>query len=405
MTFFSKIFTKPDPDSLSTDILGRQRVSLPSGIGNYKSIYGNLGGNLLTSVIGTGTLTYNTDSTITMSVTSGQYYILQSKEYHYYFAGTPQRIDLTVNTFQIQSNLIKRLGYYSSNAVAPYDSALDGIMFVSDGVNNNYYFQIWRAGTKIIDIPITSFDGYARYNLASYDWSKFSLASIDFLWQGGKKIRLGLQLSDGRYVAVHTINYAQNFTQPFCKSPYQPIRYEIRSTTGTGSMNAICAGVARDDGSFQEVRKRSVNTGGTTFSIGTIGTKYILGSLRKLATLRDAYANVSGAGVVITTSDTLLVELIKNPTIATGSLTYSSVPNSCLEFASGNGTQTVTAATGIVLESAYLNNTTPLNFVGNNLLANLYCDIDNNMDNIMLIGTPVTSTMNVAASMTYQELL
>jgi hypothetical protein len=403
MTFLNKIFTKPDPDDVSTDVGGRSRVSIPVSIGNYKNIYGSALAGLVSSNAGTGTITYTTDSELQLSVTSGQYHVVQTKEYHYYVAGATQKIDITFNNFGVQANVTKRIGYFSSSASAPYNTVLDGISIFNDGTT--IIFQVHRAGTLVIDSPITSWINYSRYNLASINWNNFCFLTIDFLWQGGKTIRLSGQLSDGRYVLFHKVDYAQNFELPFAKSPYQPLRAEIRSTTGTGSMRFICGSVSRDDGGDAEVRRRSVNTGGTTFGVGAIGTRYVLAALRKNVLYRDAYASIVGAGVVLTTSDTLLVELVKNATLNAGTLTYSAISNSSLQFAAGNGTQTIAAANGTILESAYLNNTTPLNFNEKNLLSNLYGDINDVMDTIFLVGTPVTSTMNLAASLTYEELL
>lgn len=399
MGFFST--TSPSQKSISTDLLMNQSVSLPYILGQYKNVYGQTTGSSVFNVVGTGSISADGYGSTQISVNAGQYFILQTKIYHYYISSSVRRSELIISNFGVQANVVKRAGLYASNATAPYQSNLDGIMIVSDGTTIS--LQAHRDGTIIINEPITSWDGYSIYNLSSYDWNKSSLVVLDEIAQNGI-LRLSLLLSDGNLVEVHRVNYAQNFTTNMCKTPYRPFRCEIVSSTGSGIFSLISSKVSTYDGIFP-VRKRSANTGSTVFTISTIGTKYVLCSLTALASLRDALLQVIGCGVVITSSDTLLIEIIKNPTLSTGSLTYNPITESSAEFASGNGTQTISAGSGLVLASAYVNQNSPLTLDSNNLLASIYGDINNNMEYIMVVGTPMTTTMTVGASIDYLEAL
>ena len=69
----------------------------------------------------------------------------------------------------------------------------------------------------------------------------------------------------------------------FITSPNQPIRYELRSTTGVGSFRYICSQVATE-GSFTESGKTLTVYNSTSISSNTIGTVYALTGLKKQIT-------------------------------------------------------------------------------------------------------------------------
>lgn len=397
MSYQSNIYTSPEINSASTDLLGRQRVCIPKNIANYTNIFNQTVAGSKFDIKGTGTVTAS-NSVTSLNVTAGQFLVLQSKEFHYYVAGQPQKIDLTFNNFQSETGLIKRFGYFSSNAVTPYSSNFDGIFVESN--ENSIDFVVVRDGVEVYRDSSTSWTNASE--LVGYDWSKFTISQIDFLWLGGKDIRLCLQKSNGEFIEAHRINYAQNNILPFCLSPNQPLRCEIRSTTGSGQFNFICGAVSRDDGSFDvEMRKRAVFQTTTPFNITTIGTRYILGALRKQTTRRNSYATVIGGGVALTTSDTLAVELVKGGTV-TGTLTFNNLTESSLQYAQGNGTQTLSG--GTQLDVVLQNNTAFIDVEKGNLLANLNSDLDNNMEVIYLVATPLTANISVTNTMKFNEL-
>jgi hypothetical protein len=123
-----------------------------------------------------------------MTVTSGQYLVRQAQYWCPYYSGKPQLIETTYINFQYETGVVKRAGYFSSSAVAPYTADFDGFYIESDGVNNTYRLVFVRNGTETHNVLWTAWDNYAA--VASYDWSKFSVNEIDFLWLGGAAARL-----------------------------------------------------------------------------------------------------------------------------------------------------------------------------------------------------------------------
>lgn len=383
-------------ESASTDLANRQRVSIPTTVANYKNLYGTTTSNAIWDFKGTGSVVFENGETSLRLASAGQYHIMQSKEYHYYVAGQPMKFDITGNHFQIVSGLIKRVGCFSSNAVAPYNSNLDGIWFEANGVDSKYYFMVYRRGTEVIKQEITP--------PAGYDFFNFNYLAIDFVWQGGRYIRLSAQLPNGEMTNFAFIDYAQNYHLPFCMMPYLPVRAEIRSTTGTGQIDFICGAVNRDDGTDKmEVRVRNTPYS-ATYTIANIGTRYVLGAVRKNVNFREAFAQVIGGSVALTTADTVLIEFVKNPTLTAGTLTYSAIAESSIEYAQGNGTQTI-GATGLNLGGFMASNTSPLVINQDNLLATLYGGIDNTMDVIMMVATPITAGVTLTNIINYKDLL
>lgn len=382
-------------ESASTDLANRQRVSIPTTVANYKNLYGTVTSNAVWDFKGTGSVVYENGET-SLRVTAGQYHVMQSKEYHYYVAGQPMKFDFTGNHFQKETGLIKRIGCYSSNAVAPYSSTFDGMWFEANGDDNKYWFKIYRKGTEVVKQEIIPPVGY--------DFFMFNYLAIDYVWQGGRYIRLSAQLPNGEMINLSFINYAQNYHLPFCAMPYFPARFEIRSTTGVGQIDIICCAVNRDDGTDKtEVRIRNTPYS-TVFTIASIGTRYVLGSLRKKATYREAFAQIIGGSVALTTSDTVLIEFVKNPTLTAGTLTYTAITESSCEYAQGNGTQTI-GNTGLNLGGFMASNTAPVTGKEDNLLATLYGGIDNTMDVIMMVATPITAGVTLTNIINYKDLL
>ena len=111
-------------DPFSTDAAGRQRSSEVVNLGDYKILNSQFDTTILQQN-GTATFIQNVNS-ITMAVTSGQFGIFTSKQYHPYFNGKSQIVQITTFGLGAATNVEKSIGYISSNAVSPFNSTLDG---------------------------------------------------------------------------------------------------------------------------------------------------------------------------------------------------------------------------------------------------------------------------------------
>jgi hypothetical protein len=346
---------------------------------------------------GTGATAFSAPG-INMSVTSGQYSVRQGKTFCPYFSGKPQIFEATCVNFALQTNVLKRIGYFSSNAVAPYDSTKDGFWVEADGITDSTYKLVCsRAGTVTHSIAWTAWDAYA--DISGYDWTKFTILKAEFLWLGGAGLRLFMCV-DGVFKLVHTIdNHAGYQDDVIFLAPNQPVRYEIRSSTGTGSMKAICAQVSTDGATANEQGEGQA-VYSASIACNTVGTIYALCGARKAAAHRTHFVPVSEFGVTQTSgnSDAGMLLLLLNPTLS-APLTWSAVSH--IEMAVAT-TQTVTNV-GRVLKAVPLAGSAAAAQAPSAALRILATGIDNTMSELIVAYAPLTANQSVAGAMQVLE--
>ena len=383
---------KVELPNMTMDTTGRVRTSNPTTLFDGKILGAE--DTFKWDTKGTGTATYS-GNTVQMSVTSGQYLVRQAKHWNPYYSGKPQMVETTLINFVNQANVVKRVGYFSSSAVAPYSATLDGFWLEADG--STYRLICSNNGTETHNIPWTSWDNYAA--ISGYDWSKFSVTEIDFLWLGGAAARL-FMIVNGVFTLIHTIDdHAGYRSDLIVLSPNQPVRYEIRSSTGTGSMTAVCCQVAAEGTTSEEGEELSVYS--ASLACNTVGTIYALIGVRKSATYRNAHIDIAAFGASITsaTTDSGVLLVILNPTLS-APLTWAA--NSKIEVGTAAG-QTLTAGTGRILMCL------PMNTSGSELttiqagLRSLPIDIDNTAGQIVLAYQPTTTNQNVTGNLSVIE--
>lgn len=381
--------------SMTMDTGGRVRTS------NLFTLFdGKLSGNVEDAfkwdIKGTGSNSVANNS-VTLTVTSGQYVVRQAKIFTPYYSGKPQLVEVTGSNFQYATGLIKRFGYFSSSAVAPYTANFDGWYIESDGVNSTYRLVCCRNGTETHNIPWTSWDNYSL--ISGYDWSKFTVSEVDFLWLGGAGLRMFFVIN-GAFTLIHTIDdHAGTQADLIMQSPNQPVRYEIRSTTGAGSYTTICSQVATEGTAVEEGEELAFYT--ASLACNTVGTIYALAGVRKSATYRTSYIDVHsvGASIVSATVDSGVLLLILNPTLS-APLTWAA--NSRIEVGTAT-TQTITAGTGRILMAIPMNTSGSAGASPHSALRALPLDIDNTAGQLILAYQPTSSNQNVVGQMTVVE--
>ena len=380
---------------ITQDAGGRVRISQLTTLGDYKIL--NADRPLLLETVGTGTGTFQANK-YNMAVTSGQWMVRQSRRYHPYFSGKSQMVETTFDGFGLQANVVKRVGAFSSNAVSPYDTTYDGIWLENTGTT--YVLKASRAGTETVSVDWTDWDNYDL--ISGYNFDNFTVILFDYLWLGGAVYRLWIK-NGGGFVLLHTVHYAGTSQDVFIQSPNQPIRYEIRSTTGSGSFRYICSQVSTE-GSINES-----GLGGTVrtaaIATGNVGTTYPLLAIRKGATFRDIAVAIEDLSVFVTTTqDQMRWSVQINPTLS-APLTYAAVANSAVEVASGNGTITVTTPGTILVagttSSALMQ---PTGILKLNFLSFLGGTIANVMDQYVLCGEPITNAITSYSTLSYKEI-
>ncbi len=363
------------------DASGRARVSQLATLFDGKIL--NAENTNLWSSAGTGTATFNTN-TIVLAVTTGQYRVRQGKFRLTYFSGKPQVIELTFDNFAPEPGLIKRVGYFSSSSVAPYTANFDGWYLESNGGTGTVYLVVVNNGTEKLRLAQAEWDN----PLIDYNWNTFTVLLVDFLWLGGAVLRLFIKNPTGGFAACHTFNYAGSSAGTFMLSPNHPVRYELRSTTGTGSFRAICSQVSTE-GSTGENGEALCVYNQSAVPSNTIGTRHALKGVRKRAAYRDTPVRVTSFGLGLSSSDTGILSLMLNPVLS-APLVYT--VNGVLD----EGTATTqTVVSGRVLISIPVGAAGISSAVENNSLSWLGETVDGVFDELVLVYMPLTTNQSV----------
>jgi len=395
MSFPTSVISDQKYRQIGVDAGGRQRVSQITTLGDFKIV--GVDRTLMIDTVGDGEGSFSNNKYV-MSAPNGKYFIRHSHRYAPYFSGKSQIVECTFDTFQAESGVVKRVGYFSSNAVAPYNSTLDGFWLESSG--GKIYLKASRNGTETLSVEAAGWNVNYPHN---YDWSMFTTVLFDFLWLGGAVLRLWLKTDSG-FILCHEFNYAGTFQDTFIKSPSQTVRYEIRGSSGDGTLRYICSQVGTEGSVGEAGSSRSVDTGASAISMAAIGTRYPLKGIRKQSSLRDVGVQVTDLSVFASSpNDLYRWELCLNPTLSSG-LTYANVANSAIQEANGNGTITASAP-GTVIASGYLTADLPVpnGILENNYLSYLGSTIADVMDEMVLIVTPITANLSMFGGLLVKE--
>ena len=387
--------------NITLDAGGRLRSSQITTLADLKILGTDRG--VLFDNQGTGTGTFGSNM-YNMSVTSGQFFVRQQKYFNAYFSGKSQLIETTFDNFQPQANTTKRVGYFSSNAVSPFASTYDGFWLESGQgtTNGTVDLVVSNNGVETVRVAFEDWDNYE--NLSTYDWSKFTVVAYDFLWLGGATLRVFIKTDTG-FLLGHTYVHAGNATSTMILSPNQPVRYEIRSTTGTGSFRFICAQVGTEGSLGEAGLVGATQTGSTAITLASTASVYPIKAIRKQSALRDVASAVVDINVFTSSnSDQGIWTLQLNPTLS-AALTYANITNTSLQQANGNGTITVTSS-GRVLAGGYQsqNQVLPSQLLKDNYLSFLGSSLNNTMDELVLCFQPIAGTpVQAYGTITYKE--
>lgn len=252
-----------DPFSLSSssssaaagfiDAFGRQRVSQPHTIGDYKHLYA-LDPNFIDSTGNGGTVSFQANkaaATLSTSNDPASYAIHQTKLYHQYQPGKSQLIFSSILFKAAVPNVTKRSGYFDDRNGIYFEQTGDGTL---NWVIRNYVTgspvetgnRISQANWNVDPCDGTGPSGF------DLDITKTQLAFIDFQWLGVGRVRCGF-VHNGTLIIAHEYFHSNELDTVYLSSPNLPVRCEIRNTGTTvgGSMDQICATV-QSEGGYQE---------------------------------------------------------------------------------------------------------------------------------------------------------
>lgn len=380
--------------AVNTDPGGRTRVSQLTTLFDGKVL--DTDDSRLWETLGTGTQTFNQNQ-MEMSVTSGQYVIRRGRYKTPYASGKPQLIEVTADNFGTDENTNKMMGYFSSSTIAPYDTAYDGVWIENN--SGDISLKASRFGTETINVPFTSWDNYDR--LQSYNWDNFTVVLFDFLWLGGTEVRLFIKTDEG-FVLAHTAQWAGIAENTFIGSPAHSVRYEIRSTTGTGRLDAVCSQVATE-GDINQIGKNDILVRDDAVTTNTVGTLYAIKSFKMRSDRKNIPFQITDATITnSSTNDIGQFFIVKNPTLS-AAIPY--VNNGNIQDGTpgaGDGI-TLTAGTGDYIAAANSGEAGAASGLANNFLAYLGSTAADVSDEFVLAYMPTTANQSVFGTMTIKE--
>lgn len=328
-------------DSVNLDAFGRLRVSEVNNIIELKQTDGETSLIVGETTGGSVTSTFNkTLSKVTMTTSANNSYVIrQSKFWATYQPGKSQFFEASFGNFQLESNIIKRVGMFNSSTASTYNTLLDGLYLESNGVTNEIAFFIQRSGTTVYSAESSTWNS-TEFDPTSIDWTKVQLIFIDYQWLGVGRVRFGLNYSGNTIIfAEHTST--NNDTEIYMSYANQPIRYEIRQIgIGSGTFDMICSQIS-SEGSSNDLFFTTSVPHTTTTTLVTSGTKYPYIGVRLKENSKSVSSNFSDAYILNTSNDNYLLTLELNPTLSS-SPTWTSLDDTPFEYSLQDGSKTIT---------------------------------------------------------------
>lgn len=389
--------------STATDASGFLNVSNKTILGNYVQDKDDI--PLLLDRVSSGgaTQTWN-NGVVDMAVGGAEYAICQSFKRHLYLGGKSQRVEITFNEMGVQANVEKRIGYFSSSTVAPYNTAYDGFYLEMDGTTHNIVIN--KGGTPTATIPRANWDDPldgTGVSGVSIDLKDFTVMVMEFLYLGGTALTVSFIVGGVQYIAHRYENSSVNGTT-FVNSPVQPVRWEVRGNGAGGDLGQICAAVS-SGGALDVVGfPHAVDLGfGNFINANSAGVTYLVAALR-INDFRAVGLDITG-DLLATTNDDYIARFIVNPTIAGAALTWNAIPNSGYDWAIGDtanpSTNTVTG--GTVIASAFGEGNS-LRTLEANSLFQVGSDLDGNSDILALCVEPIGTNLDIRGAINFKTI-
>ena len=270
------------------DAFGRLRVSQPYELFGKGNEYDNQPLFYQNVLTGTAAQSYSADTTSTTltATAAGDTAIRQSRWYVRYRPGKSQQVFITGNFDGQQTGAVKRMGLFDDDTQP--QSTGDGVFFE---VADAGIFAVLRSSASGSSTDTRTaqsawngdkLDGTGASG-ATLDLTKHQVAVFTFGWLGSAVVRFGFVI-EGSIVWCHTIYPSNSLATVFMARPSLPLRWEVRTTDATGTIQATCASVQSEGGFNTQGVQRSVSRAGSGLTT-TATTLVPLLTVR----LRDGY--------------------------------------------------------------------------------------------------------------------
>lgn len=292
-------------ESQNVDAFGRNRVSEPYTLGDYKHLYG-LDSNFVDYLVNGATVAFQPNKAcarLTTTSNTSSRAVHQTKFYHHYMPGKSQVILSSFNFYTHVTNVTKRTGYFDDNDGIYLEQTGDGTLsfvvrsFVTGAPTER---RVPQSNWSMDPCDGTGASGF------NIDITKTQLAWFDFQWLGVGRVRCGF-VHNGEYVLAHEFDNSNNLDTVYMSSPNLPVRCEILNTgtTAGGYFDQICSTVMSEGGYVEAGQDWAVTntprllTSGQTLPIMAIRLKTAFRTYKNRMIVRMGNLNMFSDGANI----------------------------------------------------------------------------------------------------------
>jgi len=304
-----------------------------------------------TSTSNGGTATFDTStSSVAMAVTStlNSECIRQTLNVQRYIPGRSSELTFAIRLETPVAGIRRRFGLFDG---------IDGIYFEDNGGDYACVMINSDGTTPTIDrVTRANWNGDQLGGAGSSgltaDPTKQQIICIDYEWYGSGQVVFSY-IINGEKRVIHTFNTGNVLAVPWCKTPFLPIRLEIKNTTGAtgthymyqGSNSLVVEGTSLRIGTLQNML-----TPLTGITLTTANTFYPALSIRLKSThLKGVVLPLSFQAASLDNTN-VFYKVIRNTTL---NGTWVDMPDANA-FTQYNYTSTGAISDGTVLDSGYL---------------------------------------------------
>jgi hypothetical protein len=345
-----------------------------------------------------------TGSEVDMAVTStlNSEVIRQTIHTMRYIPSRTSTLSFSVKLNLPVAGIRKRFGLFNGS---------DGFYFEDDGSGDYFCCIINSGGT-----PSLQRVGRAQWNGDKLDGNgpsgitadptKQQMVSFEYEWYGAGQVKFGWVI-DGKTIIVHTFNTANVLVNAWSRTPFLPIRIEIKNTTGgqaggpfyiyQGSNSLVSEGQPEKLGIAQNIQ-----TAITGLDTGTANTYRPLISIRLKATQLQGIVLPSYFQVATIDNTNVYYRLVRNVTLTGG--TWNNMPDAN-SFAQYNVTATSFTG-GTTLDAGFViggSGGGPIRIDKDTQFQIGRSSIGTVSDTLTLVAAASTSNKSAIASMTWIE--
>lgn len=308
----------------------------------------------------------------------------------YYQPGKSQQVMMT-GRFSPEAGVVKRVGQFDGQ---------NGIFLRVGDDEAEPSWHVMRGGVVTESAPQSE---WSLDLLPSLDMSMAQIVAFDYQWLGVGTIRVGFFI-DGEPRYVHAFHHAnRSAVHPYMATANLPLRCDIASEGGAGSLEQGCSSVTSEGGIERIGTLHSIDNGITTVSAVTAGDLVALLAVRLRADRPDVILVPELANVLVTTTnDNVRLALMINPTLA-ASPYLDWQQETAFEWAVGTAAQLVTDP-GDQIYSAYAPSDVRVLTIQPPSAQRIGVSIDGESDVLVLAAESLTNNVSLAGALTIRSV-